>query len=80
MRLEELLERSPGRLARGLDRSAGSGEGVAAEVVVLLEETLDGVHSCVGLWALAIGFGLCFFGDFASEIQVFIAPWGTRIK
>ena len=38
------------------------------------------------LWALGfvflvtLGFGLCFFGDFASEIQVFIAPWGTRIK
>ena len=48
--LEEALERSPRRLLgglNGLDRSAGSGEGVAAEVVVLLEETLDGVHSCV---------------------------------
>ena len=59
---EEVLEAGPNglggspRLARGLHRSAGGGEGVATQVVVLLEEALDGVHFCFGLWAL--GFGL----------------------
>ena len=60
--LEEALEVAPKglagrlggspRLARGLHRSAGGGEGVATQVVVLLEEALDGVHSCFGLWTL----------------------------
>ena len=50
VRLEKDLKVAPKGFARGLHRSAGGGEGVAAEVVVLLEETLDGVHSCVGLW------------------------------
>ena len=69
MCLEEALEVAPKglagrlggspRLARGLHRSAGGGEGVATQVVVLLEEALDGVHSCFGLWALGFGdFGL----------------------
>ena len=62
--LEEALEVAPKglvrggspRLARGLHRSAGGGEGVATQVVVLLEEALDGVHSCFGLWALGFVF------------------------
>ena len=45
---EEALEVAPKGLAGTLG-VAGGGEGVAAEVVALLEEALDGVHSCVGL-------------------------------
>ena len=71
MCLEEALEVAPKglagrlggspRLARGLHRSAGGGEGVATQVVVLLEEALDGVHSCFGLWALGFGLWALFF-------------------
>ena len=39
--LEELLERSPG-IPRGLGRCAGSGEGVATQVVVSHPEALEG--------------------------------------
>ena len=77
VRLEEALKVAPKGVARSALGTLAGGEGVAAQVVLLLEEALDGVHSCFGLWALgfglwALGFGLWAFGDFASEIQVFI--------
>ena len=44
---EEVLEVAPKGVARSALGTLAGGEGVAAQVVVLLEETLDGVHSCV---------------------------------
>ena len=64
---EEVLERlKRGLFARGLGGGlGGGGKWVATQVVLLLEEALDGGHSCVGL---------CF-NYFAIFSQVFIDFW-----